>query len=280
MNTVFEVAAVIVSFLLCLKVYEIITGIVWAWNYGEAYTRDMSEAMKRWRISKVSLEEFLSIISKHKRKYNPSDWAIRGFLIRYLGSWGNYIVARIFRLYLLFSLQVLILLVVPKSMNEVLVVGFITLFITIWIEVIHMLSNRLTFGYTDTYFLKLIVKGSYPHSQPTNEDMFPTRTKMLQDFTQMFIVIISVIVIGYTALYISIQKLIPGAFVSIDSNSFNAILDFLYFSVVTLATVGYGDIHPVDGMPLIRLLVASQIIASFLVVVYLLTSFTLTVEPD
>lgn len=46
----------------------------------------------------------------------------------------------------------------------------------------------------------------------------------------------------WTILYVLLQKFNPAAFDISDS----AKMDYLYYSFVTLSTIGYGDIHPVD----------------------------------
>jgi len=68
-------------------------------------------------------------------------------------------------------------------------------------------------------------------------------------------------------IYISFGGLYTGIY-HIDNTQFNGVckgtywLDMFYFSAVTMATVGFGDISPADWIP--KLLVTLQIIFSFL----------------
>ncbi len=55
------------------------------------------------------------------------------------------------------------------------------------------------------------------------------------------------LLIGLTwaTLYVIINMLYPGSFADTDGTIVNSGADFLFFSYVTLTTVGYGDIHAV-----------------------------------
>lgn len=57
----------------------------------------------------------------------------------------------------------------------------------------------------------------------------------------------------------------------IGNDIYNQYISFLYFSVITFTTVGYGDINPVDSVS--RLVVVMQIITAFITVVYGLSLF-------
>src|SRR5262249_32979949 len=63
----------------------------------------------------------------------------------------------------------------------------------------------------------------------------------------------------------------------LGSSSFNQNLSFvdaLYFSIVTISTVGYGDIHPNNDAPAIKLLVISELVVGFSVVAGLFAIIT------
>jgi len=59
-----------------------------------------------------------------------------------------------------------------------------------------------------------------------------------------FMALVYVNASGFAALYASLARVGVGSFSHVDASS-NA-LSWIYFSVVTLSTVGYGDVHPVN----------------------------------
>jgi len=86
-------------------------------------------------------------------------------------------------------------------------------------------------------------------------------------------IIIGVLVISFATDYYCLQSCIPQAFLetsstlSVGERAFN----FLYFSLVTFATIGYGDIVPVILKA--KLLVMFEITTSFIMVVFVISNF-------
>jgi voltage-gated potassium channel Kch len=66
------------------------------------------------------------------------------------------------------------------------------------------------------------------------------------------------------ALYRAIETVYPGSFLHSTTGITNRPSDLLYFSLVTLTTVGYGDILPVS--PAVRMLSALEGVAGVLYV--------------
>ncbi|WP_138495213.1 ion channel [Paenibacillus pinistramenti] len=76
----------------------------------------------------------------------------------------------------------------------------------------------------------------------------------------------------FTVVYTSIYKLFgSGNFKGsgLDGSLLEQAAAFFYFSIVTFATVGYGDIQPVDTVT--RLIVAMEVFFSFITVAYMLS---------
>lgn len=60
---------------------------------------------------------------------------------------------------------------------------------------------------------------------------------------QSIIGVLSPVIVFFAAVYYTIETAAPGAFVGIENRT-----DALYFTVVTLGTVGFGDVHPVGQL--------------------------------
>jgi hypothetical protein len=56
------------------------------------------------------------------------------------------------------------------------------------------------------------------------------------------------LVLFWTLVFIMIEDAEPGSFAGVGAET-DRISDFLYFSMVTQTTLGYGDITPVSGLP-------------------------------
>lgn len=84
-----------------------------------------------------------------------------------------------------------------------------------------------------------------------------------------FLVIVYLSVLGFAALYLAIGVTEPSAFVGAGDGASR--ITWLYFSLTTLATVGYGDIHPESTGAMIA--VSSQIAAGALLLSWLLAAF-------
>jgi hypothetical protein len=86
----------------------------------------------------------------------------------------------------------------------------------------------------------------------------------------LFAVMTGVTVLAFGALYRSIDYADPDSFSSPDSalSGFR----FIYFSAVTLSTIGYGDVHPVETLGQIAVtvqIVAGPVLLSWLLAVFL-----------
>jgi hypothetical protein len=112
-----------------------------------------------------------------------------------------------------------------------------------------------------------------------------SKTNLLEKFLIRFFTTFMILSIGYAFMYYGFYKLDSGSFVSIAEQtgaaSFGSLADFIYYSGITIATVGYGDIYPVHNFA--RLLVIIEVMSSALLVIFLISSFTsisihLTVE--
>jgi voltage-gated potassium channel len=82
-----------------------------------------------------------------------------------------------------------------------------------------------------------------------------------------FLTFYSLLVIAFAALYSIIERLSTGAdFVVGGVNRSLSFAECLYFSVVTLSTVGYGDIQPISGPA--RFVTAVEIVMGVLLLLF------------
>lgn len=100
--------------------------------------------------------------------------------------------------------------------------------------------------------------------------------KNCYSFERLFLVfglIISVTIISFAIDYSCLFEYNELAFSGIlkgPSSYLEKLPNFIYFSVTTFATVGFGDIVPVSGIA--RVLVLLEIFLSFLIIVFALTN--------
>lgn len=86
-------------------------------------------------------------------------------------------------------------------------------------------------------------------------------------------IIIGLLVVSFASDYFCLNTCLPEAFketsggLTLPESAFN----FLYFSLVTFATIGYGDIVPIILKA--KLLVMFEIITSFLMIVFVISNF-------
>ena len=84
------------------------------------------------------------------------------------------------------------------------------------------------------------------------------------------------LILGYAFIYYGLHKILISSFVSTAELGgfarFGSIGDFIYYSAITIATVGYGDIYPVHILA--RLFVLTEVLYGALLVIFLISSFT------
>lgn len=109
-----------------------------------------------------------------------------------------------------------------------------------------------------------------------NEVINFSKTNLLQKFLGRFFSTFMILILGYSFIYYGLHKIIGTSFVSAAEQNglarFGSIADFIYYSAITIATVGYGDIYPVHIFA--RLFVLSEVLYGALLVIFLISSFT------
>jgi Ca2+/Na+ antiporter len=103
-----------------------------------------------------------------------------------------------------------------------------------------------------------------------------SKTNLLQKFLGRFFSTFMILILGYAFIFFGLQKITADSFVSVAQQSglaaFGSIVDFIYYSAITIATVGYGDIYPVHTFA--RVFVLAEVLCGALLVIFVVSSFT------
>lgn len=281
-----------ISSLLALKTYELLRSLWWAQQHGLAYSEELHFAIKKWRerlsvagMTESKLEEEMRperqrITNKYKRTWTMGEWPIGRHFMCLRFPLKQIMVNILFRLPTLIFFQTLIIF--SSNNRELLVVSICLVWSALWADVLHNLVNILNLGYMNGYFRRTISTNRLSHDYspyPHASELTPSRRQLVRGFATLFSWLLALNIIGYAGIYAGLDTLSMGAFHGLNE-SWSRPLDLLYFSIVTLATVGYGDIFPHPDAILVRLAVASQIISGVSLTVFLLTSFSLTIDPE
>ena len=85
--------------------------------------------------------------------------------------------------------------------------------------------------------------------------------------------IIAIIVVSFAIDYLCISEIYTDAFSGIQNNQplILRFSNFLYFSIVTFTTVGYGDITPI--IPVAKLITVFEMMSAFVVIVFVISKY-------
>ncbi len=103
-----------------------------------------------------------------------------------------------------------------------------------------------------------------------------SKTDLLRKFLGRFFSTFMILIFGYAFIFFGLQKITENSFISSAQQAgfaaFGSIADFIYYSAITIATVGYGDIYPVHVLA--RAFVLAEVLCGALLVIFLVSSFT------
>jgi ion channel len=141
--------------------------------------------------------------------------------------------------------------------------GAVLLLFGVWLEISRLILDRLVYGFADSYFRRTSLRAwvGEPGSVHLDE-VAATRQDKIVDVVRLFCGIVGVVIFAYAAVYSAVDAAAgkTGAFTEIPRDR-SRIFHLLYFSIITVGTVGYGDIVPKQEYLLARLLTASEVIA-------------------
>jgi hypothetical protein len=272
--TLSAVTSLALSLVLSVKLLEMLWHSVVVWRLPGAFVDDLGDAADARQQDSAIAAALEAVSTRERRAWAPEEWPFTGRiwrmrpgLLRLAGVW-------IFRWPVLMAAQAVVVLV--GRQRVVVAVGSFLLLAGVWVELLQRFVFRLRLGYMDSYLRKTSAARLHAVSSPAWEP--PYELDLARDFVFLFVRLVAMVILGYAAVYSALQRTVsPGAFKGQVGEGFVSVLSLLYFSIVTIATVGYGDIVP--ETPLARFLVATEIMAGFALLVLLITTFSLTTSP-
>jgi len=216
--------------------------------------------------------EIRQVVDGMEPKDMVREWPI-SYKIAAVTSWLPHWTRRLlFRFYILATLHIGLIVWQPSAKLSILSGG--VLLLGVWIQLARIVVDQIKYG-----------SGAYLRGSGLSGPLFQraqygeSSTQRLRAFIRLFLGLCMIVATSYAALYtLCFGQLGSNTFTGIPADGYE-ILHFLYFSLVTLATVGYGDIIPAQQL-IPRLLVGSEIAAGFLILVVLVTSVGLTFQDD
>jgi len=96
--------------------------------------------------------------------------------------------------------------------------------------------------------------------------------KLQKRFLRLFFANLGLVIIGFSLLTWTLQRLGLAELVSLNGQEINDFFTYLYFSIMTVFTVGYGDVIP-TGSPM-KIFATVEILTGVFLIVVLILSFT------
>ncbi len=243
MHIAIEILLVIVSVFMWLKLVELVLHMLHPPSRGDASSINLT---REWPVT-ASIAHIANIFPRCCRPY-------------------------LFRFKILVCFLI-VLSPLAKSGTVALFAG-ITLYVAIWIQLLRILIDQAKYG-SAVYLRGPVI------NNPLCVRKFggSSDKQKLRAFLHLFLGLCATVVMGFAVLfYLCHIQSGKTAFTNINDDG-SPFFHLIYFSIVTLATVGYGDVLPAAKI-VPRFLVASEIIAGFLILVTLVTSVSLTFQTD
>jgi hypothetical protein len=265
-NTAYYILLAILSFIVLKKTVQISQHGWWILLKGSACRKELLLALKNMPGNTINLD----VLSATEKKFHPPFPLFTPLISPLAKRW------KLFRFYknfidrqpMLVVLQSILIFFSPQP-SLAITISFILLLLLIIVSLIHLLLGRCILGYIDNFRQDF----HFLHKPYTTA----SKIDFVRKFTFGIIVIVTTSIIGFAAIYYGIYQASPS--VSFNNlQSTNVPLQLIYFSVITAATIGYGDITPCYGWP--QFLVSLQVIYFMGVLITLIFSLSNTFEPE
>ena len=254
---------------LALKLIEMSFHISALARLPHEYAAKATRALASWRRHEISDSALRALVDERLRVWEPpSLWPVTRVLFQLrLRLAAKYL----FRWPILMAFNALLLLLAsqPRHLWPLL----LAVLFGLWLELTHRFLSRLQWGHLDTMFRRVDryrLGGTSDFLQLATP---PTRLELVRDFVLTFVKLAGAVLLCHWALFVAATRLESStAFSGLTAGHVH--LRLFYFSAVTLATVGYGDVAPTT--PLAIVLVSSEILMGLSLLVLLVTAFSLT----
>lgn len=255
--------SIVVSVVLSLKLAEMIAHALVIWRMPRSLVDRIGDAV-------ISGRNLKQLLKAHRQLWDRTRWVFTRRVLQ-LPSFFRRPAKLFFRWPSLMTAQALLLL--AGRQHTITEVGCAVLIVSVWVELAQRLVFRLRLGYLDTHIRRIATESL--DAEPHRAFSPPHGLDLVGDFVFLFGRLVAVVILGYAAVYSVMQlTLSPGAFAGELGVRWEAVLSLVYFSISTVATVGYGDILPRTDAA--RCLVASEIMAGMVLLVLLITAFAFT----
>lgn len=255
MNISIQISLFILLALVVVKIIEtIILGIIPNLIHGKTRLHEFHQIKSKQGI-RFAIENYIG-----KRKNEM-------FLNRLIGHKLSYFSNFFYRWFILIPLSSFFLLFVQHTM--VIRISVFIIIFSITVEILNEVIERLWNGIaSNVHFYTYVNVAGVDYKQID----FNT-SEIIKRISISLILRFSVVCIGFAAAYRSISTIDRLAF-----KDMNSILDSIYFSLVTITTIGYGDILPLSSTA--RLIVICQISLSWLLILVMVLHYGTTLTFD
>jgi hypothetical protein len=227
----------------------------------------LSIALAAWRKSGFGSDKYKAIEKQYKYLLTRDNWPFSRAFFRTPSPVRKLLVA----LFRFPTVVILLLVTLPMGPATLSHIGIYIMLALLWSYLLQVLASGFKLGHADYLVRRTAI--AVPLTGPGKMPERPISTT--QEFIKIFAAFFGLSVLGYASIYLALARFSLGAPAFEGKLAHPAtFFDFVYFSVVTAATVGFGDILPVSAEA--RLLVMSQILLTFALVVLLVVEISLT----
>lgn len=282
MTILISIIAIVTTILILTKFIEIGLDLRWVIKHGKYFANDLLKYIPEVSNDEDWQTKWTKLEKKHKRSYFLLSKLIKEFIkkseYRFVRKLLNIIKCYIFRGVFLVIFQSLIVPIIILFNRQngfysvYLYVVIIILVSGLILTTIFLLFNNLKLGFINNFQLSILSqldKYDRPEFRLSVRDLL---TRFLIIFGRNLISIIIGFAGIYTALYY-INKLIYFKGIS-TSCPILVWFEFIYYSVVTLTTTGYGDINSIHWIS--RITSSLELIVSLTFITILVLSFQVT----
>jgi Ion channel len=227
----------------------------------------LAKALAVWRRSGFDPEQYKQIEHEYTYLLTRHKWPFsRAFFLA--PTRLRDVLVSLFRFPVVVVLLVVTLPRGPATLSEI---GIFIMLALLWSYLLQILASGFKLGHAD-YLLRrtaIALSLSGPGQAPGRP------ISATQEFVKIFAGFFGLSLLGYASIYLTLARFYngPPAFEGKFGHP-PTFFDFVYFSITTAGTVGFGDIVPASAEA--RLFVMSQILLTFALVVFLVVEISLS----